>query len=151
MVEALVALVVLSVGMLGIAGLYVSSLRANRTALIRTQAINLVNDMADRIRANSTAREAYDVGGYGATAPASHTCVVTSNCTAAQLAEDDLSRWLPSVTTTLAGTNVAGNVIYAAGAGTGLPDTYTISAGWTEAGEGATSYTSTVMLIPVQP
>jgi type IV pilus modification protein PilV len=53
-VEALVALVVLSVGMLGIAALYVESLRAGRSAVYHTQAVNLAADMADRIRANRT-------------------------------------------------------------------------------------------------
>ena len=42
MVESLVALVVLSIGLLGIASLYVTSLRTGRTALIRTQAVSLV-------------------------------------------------------------------------------------------------------------
>ena len=49
MVESLVALVILSVGMLGIAGLYVTGIKAGRSALLRTQAVNLASDMADRI------------------------------------------------------------------------------------------------------
>ena len=60
-VEVLVALVVLAVGMLGIAALYVESLRAGRTAVYRTQAVNLASDMADRIRANRTAGDAYEL------------------------------------------------------------------------------------------
>ena len=63
LVEVLVALIVLSVGMLGIASLYVDSLRAGRTALLRTQAVFLATDMADRIRANPTAGAAYALGG----------------------------------------------------------------------------------------
>ena len=55
MVESLVALVVTSVGMLGIAGLYVTGIKAGRSALLRTQAVNLASDMADRIRANRRA------------------------------------------------------------------------------------------------
>ena len=58
-VEALVALVVLSVGMLGIAALYVESLRAGRTAVYRTQAVNLAADMADRIRANRSVPDSW--------------------------------------------------------------------------------------------
>ena len=52
LIEVLVALVVLSIGMLGIAALYVDSLRSGRTAIHRTQAVILVSDMAERIRAN---------------------------------------------------------------------------------------------------
>jgi len=160
-VEALVALVVLSIGMLGIASLYVTSLKANRNALIRSQAVNLVNDMADRIRANPRARGAYDMAAYGG-APAKHSCVVTSNCVAADLAEDDLAWWLASVTspaTGLTGANVTGNVVYAAAAATGLPDTYTITTQWTDAGDktatSATpptlSYSAILQMIPLSP
>ena len=52
LVESLVALVVVSVGMIGIAALYGQGLGAGRTALFRTQAVNLAADMADRIRVN---------------------------------------------------------------------------------------------------
>lgn len=62
-VEGLVALVILSVGMLGIASLYVASLKTGRTALTRTNAVNLVNDMLDSIRANGTATTSYRFAG----------------------------------------------------------------------------------------
>src|SRR6185503_6410096 len=59
LVEALVALVVVSVGMIGIAVLYGQGLGASRTALYRTQAVILASDMADRIRLNRRAGNAY--------------------------------------------------------------------------------------------
>src|SRR5688572_28968217 len=59
MVEMLVALVVLSVGMLGVAGLFVVSLRSGGTANSRMQAVNLVSDMTDRIRSNRRAGDVY--------------------------------------------------------------------------------------------
>ncbi len=59
LVESMVSLVVLSVGMIGIAALYAQGLGAGRSALYRTQAVNLVADMADRIRANRIALGAY--------------------------------------------------------------------------------------------
>ncbi len=77
MVEALVALVVLSIGLLGIAGLFVESLRNSRTALFRTHAANLAGDIADRIRANGNGRDAYDTTPY-AGAPALHACAPTA-------------------------------------------------------------------------
>ena len=52
LVEVLVALVVMAVGLLGIAGLYVEGLRAGRTAVYRSAAVTLASDMADRIRGN---------------------------------------------------------------------------------------------------
>ena len=69
LVEALVALVVMSIGMLGIAALYIESVKANRGALLRTQAVALVLDMADRIRANRLARGTYALA-LGAAPPA---------------------------------------------------------------------------------
>ena len=126
MVESLVALVVLSIGLLGIASLYVTSLRTGRTALIRTQAVSLVSDLGDRIRANSrantTAPAAYDLATYGG-APVTHGCVSASNCSADQLAEDDLSHWLDNVNATLPGP--VAQVLVTRG-GPGLPDQYDI-------------------------
>ncbi len=55
MVEALVALVVLSIGLLGVAGLQLTGLRANSSAASRSQASYLADDIIDRMRANRTA------------------------------------------------------------------------------------------------
>jgi type IV pilus assembly protein PilV len=52
LVETLVALVVLSVGLLGIAALQMTSLSNNRGAHLRSQAQVLAYDIADRMRAN---------------------------------------------------------------------------------------------------
>ncbi len=107
LVEALVALLVLSIGLLGIAGLFVESVRNSRTALLRTQAINLVGDMADRIRANATARDAYDIDATPAHRPSATARrprpMPAANCSAAELAEDDLARWVAAVRARLAG------------------------------------------------
>jgi prepilin-type N-terminal cleavage/methylation domain-containing protein len=45
MVEVMVALVVLAVGLLGIAALLLKSLQSGRTATYRTQAVNLAADL----------------------------------------------------------------------------------------------------------
>jgi type IV pilus assembly protein PilV len=63
LLEVLVALTVVSIGLLGVAALNVKSLAANRTALQRARAVLLVADMADRIRANRLPDDAYDCGG----------------------------------------------------------------------------------------
>ena len=159
MVEALVALVVLSVGMLGIASLYVSSLQAGRTALSRTQAVNLVNDMIDRIRANATARSAYASSTYS-TGAVTKGCVTTKNCSIADLAQDDLARWKTATLASLPGTPTA-TVVYTAAASTGRPDLYSVTVTWQEAGNetarddtGALlnlSYTANLSMIPSTP
>lgn len=52
LIEALVALVVLGVGMLGVAALYLDTLRGGRSALYRQQAVSLAADLGDRLRAD---------------------------------------------------------------------------------------------------
>lgn len=52
LVEILIALLVLSIGLLGLAGLQTMSLKFNTSAYHRTQATALAYDMADRMRAN---------------------------------------------------------------------------------------------------
>jgi type IV pilus assembly protein PilV len=47
LIEVLVSLVILAIGMLGIAALLLGSLQASRTALVRTQAVNLATDAAE--------------------------------------------------------------------------------------------------------
>lgn len=52
MIEVLVAIVVISLGLLGMAGLQAAGLRSSHSALHRAQAAQLANDMAERVRAN---------------------------------------------------------------------------------------------------
>ncbi len=52
LLEVLVAMVVLSVGLLGLSGLQTSSLRNNHSAFLRSQATLVSNDIIDRMRAN---------------------------------------------------------------------------------------------------
>ena len=105
-VEALAALVVLSVGMLGIAALYVESLRAGRTAVCRTQAVNLAADMADRIRANRAVPDGWLLA--AGAAPATHNCVGGGvTCTPEDLAEDDQASWLDAIRSQLPGNGAA--------------------------------------------
>lgn len=52
LLEVLIALLVLSIGLLGLAALQTSGLRANQMASMRTLATQLAYDMTDRMRAN---------------------------------------------------------------------------------------------------
>jgi len=52
LIESLVTLIILSIGLLGVASLQANSLRVNHGSLIRTQAIILTEDIIDRMRAN---------------------------------------------------------------------------------------------------
>jgi type IV pilus assembly protein PilV len=54
LIEVLVAMVVLTVGLLGLAGLQATSLKNSQNAYYRSVATQLAYDMADRMRANFT-------------------------------------------------------------------------------------------------
>jgi len=123
LVEAMVALVVLSIGLLGIAALYVETLRAGRTSLYRSEAITLATDLADRMRANRNPANAYACGSP---------CVAANGGNA--LAVTDLGVWLGSIAAQLPGG--VGSVTYTAGTAT-TPNAYVIQVSWTEAGQAA--------------
>lgn len=52
MIEVLVTMLVVSVGLLGIAGIIVTNLKNNQSSYARSQASILANDIVDRMRAN---------------------------------------------------------------------------------------------------
>ena len=52
LLEVLIALLVLSIGLLGLAALQTTSLRSNQMASMRTTATQLAYDISDRLRAN---------------------------------------------------------------------------------------------------
>lgn len=65
MIEAMVALLVLSIGLLGVAALQVTGLQNNLSSSWRSQATYLSYDIIDRMRANRNNRVNY-VAGLGA-------------------------------------------------------------------------------------
>ena len=125
LIEVLVALVVVSVGMLGVAGLYVHGMQAGRTAMFSHQAVTLAGDVADRIRANPRAGAAY------AGAGADNSCVAPGNvnCTEAEMAQHDIFLWQQQAQNSLPNGNIQ---VQFNGAVT--PAQYTITVGWTEPG-----------------
>jgi type IV pilus assembly protein PilV len=94
LLEVLVAMVVLSIGLLGLSGLQTTSLRNNQSALQRSQATLVGNDIIDRMRANraSAVNGDYNIN-YGAPAP-TVSCAAGSGCLVAQL---DVTEWLTHV------------------------------------------------------
>lgn len=131
LVEVMVAMVVLAVGMLGMASLYVTTLRSSGSAMSRLQAVNLASDLADRIRANRFGKEAYaGTGGQ-------KDCMgITKNCTQADMAANDLFLWQAQIDDLLPGTAAEsqGMVVYTAGATPNDPDNYRITVLWKEPG-----------------
>lgn len=114
LVEGLIALLVLSIGLLGIAALYVETLQSGRAAQFRTQAVSIAADLADRIRANRVPADAYTGVGLNARASA------------------DLNEWNALVATRLP--EGEGEVRFVAGTAI-TPASYTIRVRWTEVGQ----------------
>ncbi len=137
LVEAMVALVVLAVGMLGIAGLYVTTLKSGGGAIYRMQAVNLAGDLADRIRANRGATISY----MGAAADNNCYGAASVNCAPALMAANDLFVWNQQIALILPGGNGAVVVNGAA-----PPFTYIITINWTESGGAAMSYVLTLQI-----
>lgn len=137
LVEVLIALIVISVGMLGIAGLYLHSIQAGRTSVFRHQAITLAGDIADRIRANPAAGVNYQAVGQD------NGCVNgTVNCTPTEMAQNDIAIWDAQAADSLPGGQVAINFTDNGGV---TPDTYQITITWTEAGQATPpSYSVTI-------
>ena len=66
LLEALVAFLILSIGMLGVASLQLISVKAGHSAAFRTIAVTKVEDMFERIRNNPSEVLSYDDGATGA-------------------------------------------------------------------------------------
>ena len=92
LIETLVALVVLSVGLLGIAALQMTSLRNNRGAHLRSQAQVMAYDITDRMRANRNAALAN-----------AYVITLTGTPTVTGMALTDLQDWKATLATALPG------------------------------------------------
>jgi type IV pilus assembly protein PilV len=106
MIEVMVALVVLSIGLLGIAKLMLFASQSNDSAYLRSQATELAYQMLDTMRANRAAAIAgnYDTAIGTAAAPAA-SCLATQ-CSAQNLAAYDVYAWKQRLS--VASTPVAG-------------------------------------------
>jgi type IV pilus assembly protein PilV len=117
LLEVLIAVLVLSVGLLGIAGLQTANLRNTQSAHQRTVAVLLAVSMSERIRANPTAAEA---GLF----------VLGKNCTAlnagSSIESVEHANWMTEIQTNLGAAETScGEVLYDA-----LTLTYTVNVYW---------------------
>ena len=90
LIEVLVSVVIMSVGILGVAGLQVLSLQQNRSSMMRAEALQLGNDILDRMRANPTR----DYAGVDFDdPPAGNENCITNSCTTAEMMTYDIAQW----------------------------------------------------------
>jgi type IV pilus assembly protein PilV len=118
LIEALIAFVVLTVGILGIISLLIMSKSAMHQGIQRTRAINLADAIVERIRINPAGVETYNLGlaaplGGGSISTQPSPDCNAASCDAAELAEHDLWTWeqaLDGATETIDG-DAAGSLI----------------------------------------
>ena len=138
LIEVLVALVIVSIGMLGIANLHVYSLQAGRTSILRHNAVTLAGDIAERIRANPNAGNTYTQTGIN------NNCVGDqAYCNSQQMASHDIYLWTQQATETLPN----GFVSIEFG-DNGITSSYKITLTWSEPGE-VLNYTITIPVISI--
>ena len=93
LIEILVTIFVTGVGLLGVANLQVVAKRVNYEALQRTTAAALVQDIAERMRANPSNLAAYVTDDVTALTGTSNCAASDGGCSTAELAVFDLERW----------------------------------------------------------
>lgn len=128
LLESLVALLLISVGILGIANMQFNGLVNNNRAYDRSVAVGLVSDMAERLRINA---EVASAGGYS-----------TSESMTDVLATADVTSWLADVQNRLP--SGGGELAYTAGATGGE---YDITVTWNNP-RSVTDETITVVVFP---
>ena len=144
LIEVLIAMVVLAVGLLGLAGLQATSLKNNQSAYNRSQATQLAYDIADRMRANAAPDPASGTPSapYGfavkylttfmtpaaAVTQATDCNAVTTTCTPTKIAENDLFEWGDAIGQALPGSAV--------GSITVVGDVYTVTINWDDNRDG---------------
>ncbi len=115
LIEALIAFVLLSVGLLGIVSLQAMAKSSQQLALQHTRAVTIADAIVERIRVNPAGIVTYHTGtgspiGVTATSEPNPDCG-TAACTPAQLAAHDMWAWEQSLRgagAQISGTNTAG-------------------------------------------
>ncbi|PKM11486.1 MAG: type IV pilus modification protein PilV [Gammaproteobacteria bacterium HGW-Gammaproteobacteria-3] len=130
LIEVLVAMIVLAFGLLGLAGMQATGLKNNQSAYNRSQATQLAYDIADRMRANASearnlAASTYITLAPGSAAAQSSCESVSTACTPALMAQNDLSEWNADLAALLPG----GTGSLAVDVATGI---FTATVNWTE-------------------
>jgi type IV pilus assembly protein PilV len=103
LLEVLVAIVVLSIGLLGLAGLQFSALRGNNQSYERSQAHILAGQIADAMRANRVAAAAGAFVIDTDDDPVAAVSCTPGPCTRAQAAQFALANWHDRLTAELPG------------------------------------------------
>lgn len=92
LIEVMIALLIFSIGLMGMAALMVLSVKTNQSAYLRTQASFLAQSMADRMRVNLGQIGSY-VGSYSSATAGTDPCASGITCSPAQMVARDRAVW----------------------------------------------------------
>jgi type IV pilus assembly protein PilV len=98
-IEVLVSLVILAIGLLGLAVLQIASMQNTQGGYLRAQATLLAYDVIDRMRANirGVSDGNYDIA-LADPAPGGPSCLgVAANCNVAEMGQFDVTQWRASL------------------------------------------------------
>jgi type IV pilus assembly protein PilV len=87
LIEVLISMIILAIGLLGLASLQIIALRESQDAYTMQQAVLLATDMQARMRSNS------GIDWLTISPNTSDTCIKSNACTKAQLASNDYGEW----------------------------------------------------------
>ncbi|MBT4162159.1 MAG: type IV pilus modification protein PilV [Gammaproteobacteria bacterium] len=93
MIELLISVVIMSIGVLGMAGLQIISMQQNRSALLQGEATLRSNDILDRIRANPSSNYSIALN----TTPSVTTDCVGNTCSESEMMDYDIAQWQCSI------------------------------------------------------
>lgn len=124
LLEVLITIVILAIGLLGLAGLQATSLNYNHSAYNRTQASLLVYDIVDRMRANQAGINNYLTPGSPSNIAS---CKTVAGCSASSMAQVDLFEWNQAINDSLPS---------GAGAITQAGSVFTVSITWDDDRDG---------------
>ncbi|BCE02885.1 type IV pilus modification protein PilV [Marinicellulosiphila megalodicopiae] len=99
LIEIMVAVLIISVSLLGLGALLNASLQTNQAAYARTTAATLIYDVADRIRANPT--QDYSVNLTYTPPETEDTSCEVNSCSPIQMRNYDINQWLQLLQTNL--------------------------------------------------
>jgi type IV pilus assembly protein PilV len=133
MIEVLITILIMSVGLLGVAAMQAAALKGGNDSILRSKAVASVADISDRIRANigGLASYAWALGALSDPPVANPPNCVANQCTALQMATYDMSQWLLALQNPASGLPGAQAAIVQPGAGVS-PGLLTITVQWTD-------------------
>jgi len=151
LIEVLVSMVVLSTGLLGLAGLQTKGMNYIHTSNSRFEAMNSIEDIMERIRANRSTNYSTSLSSEPAETTVNCSAQNTS-CIPSTLATYDMSRWACSLgywnsNSVCTGLGVRGRLPLGRGSIALSGNTYTITVMWDQNRDGDATNDSPVVAV----